>query len=350
MRCVASNATGVTCVKIIKWARARALHALYIEHMASVPPCRRTALTVGDVYMFLEDASYFPRPSFPTSGPLPEPKKKKREKDGTSTLGEDSCPTCGIKKRLHSGYDVKSEEDAVHWTCAVVPTAEQRYGQRFPLTNLAKVFTWPNGLEEAIQSLPLLPASSVTNQPSKIFLPPWQHTPRDLVKINPPELIVAVHRVVSKLHLPAFPELAPCGEKPTFLTDREDTERCLALAALLSATLKPFISALLRSAIEVAKRDATSIVPGARDGRARRTKKLTFDLTPGHVLRGLRLQPLNNPRAIQNVTRTAINCDPRVRESAALCLAQLGVRLDFGLDVLGTDGAERSTTVKAEPE
>lgn len=317
--------------------------------MTSVPPCRRTTLTVGDVYMFLEDASHFPRPSRPTSGPLLEPKKKRREKDGTPALGGESCPICGIKKRLHPGYDVKSEEDAVHWTCTVVPTAEQRCGQRFPLTNLAKVLTWSNGLEEALQG-PLPPTSSVPNQSVKILLPPCQHRPRDLVAVNPPEFILAVHKVVSKLHLPTFPDYAPCGENPTFLTNRENTERCLAPAALLSVTLKPFISTLLRSGIEIAKRDATSIVPGAKDGHAKRMKKLTFVLTPGHVLRGLRLQPLNSLRAVPNLARTAMSCDPRARESTALCLAQLGVRLDFGKDVPGIDSVERNATVKAEPD
>lgn len=331
---------------MVKWARARALHALYAEHMATVPLPRRTTLTVGDVYMFLEDTSSFPRPSRPTSGLPPEPKKKRREKDGTPVLGEESCPTCGIRRRLHPGFDVKSEEDAVQWTCTAVPTAEQQYGQRFPLTNLAKILTWPNGLEEAVRVLPSPPTSSVP----QILLPPYQHTPRDLAALNPPELILAVHKVVSKLCLPASPDFVLYGESPTFLINREDTERCLAPAALLSATLKPFISTLLRSAIEIAKQDATSIVSGMKDGHARRVKKLSFVLTPGHILRGLRLYSVNNLKAVSNVARTAPSCDPRAREFTALCLTQLGVRLDFGKDVPGTGSMGRNTAVKAEPE
>jgi hypothetical protein len=323
--------------------------------MASVPPFRRTTLTVGDVYMFLEDASYFPRPSHPTPGPLPEPKKKGREKDGTPIPGEESCPACGIKKRLHPGYDVKSEEGAINWTCAVVPTAEQRYGTSLPLTNLTKVLTWPDGLEQAVRGLPPSSSSPFPNQASKMFLPPCHHTPRDLVTFNPPQFILAVQKVASRLRLPAFPDFAPYEENPTFLTNRECTERYLAPAALLSATLKPFISTLLRSAIEIAKRDATSIVPLTQTNRGKRMKKLSFILTPGHILRGLRLQSSNSTRAVPNVARTAMGCDPRARESTALCLARLGVQLDFGKDVLtepGTSSAERSiahVTVKAEP-
>lgn len=333
-----------TCVEILKWARARALHALYVEHMASASPCRRTTLTVGDIYMFLEDALHFPRPSRPTPGLGPEPKKRRREKDGTPVLAEEFCPTCGIKRRLHPGYDVKSEDNVAHWTCAVVPTVDQQYGRRFPLTNLAKALTWA-GLEEAVQGLPL----GSTPQALKIFLPPFQHTPRDLVTSSPPEFILAVHKVVSRLRLPAFPDFAP-GENPASVTNREYTEQCLAPAALLSITLKPFISTLLHSAVEIAKRDATTIVPGTKDGRAKRTKKLTFVLTPGHILRGLRFQPLNSHRVVSNAARTAVSCDPLARESTALCLAHLGVRVDFGKDVLGTDEAGRNATVKAEPE
>ncbi|KAF8551283.1 hypothetical protein OG21DRAFT_298316 [Imleria badia] len=342
--------------KAIEWARARALHALYVDHMASVPPSQRITLTVGDVYMFLEDASHFPRPSHATSGPLPEPKKRGREKDGTPILGEESCPTCGFKKRLHPGYDLKNE-CAVNWACAVVPTAEQRYGTSLPLTNLAKVLTWPDGLEQAVRGAPLSSTSFVPNQASKMSLTPCQYTPRDLVTLDPPEFIVAVHRVASRLRLPAFPDLAPYEDNTAFLNNREDTERCLAPAALLSATLKPFISTLLRSAIEIAKRDATSIVPGTKTNRGKRLKKLTFTLTPGHILRGLGLQPSNSLRAVPSVARTAMNYNPRVRESAVLCLARLGVPLDFGKDVLrgpGTSSAElesvEHTTVKAEPD
>ena len=325
--------------------------------MASVPPSRRTTLTVGDVYMFLEDASHFPRPSHATAEPLPEPKKKGREKDGTPVLGEESCPTCGIKKRLHPGYDIKSEEGAVNWTCAVVPTAEQRYGTSLPLTKLTKVLTWPDdGLEQAVRGPPLSSTSPFPNEPSKQFLPPCHHIPSDLVTLNPPQFILAVQKVASKLRLPAFPDFAPYEENPTFLSNRERTERCLAPAALLSATLKPFISTLLRSAIEIAKRDATSIVPLTQTNRGKRMKKLSFILTPGHILRGLRLQS-SNTRAVPNVARTAMSCNPQARESTALCLARLGIQLDFGKDVSpdsepGTSSAERSivhATVKAEP-
>lgn len=322
--------------------------------MASVPPSRRTMLTVGDVYMYLEDASHFPRPSHRTSESLPEPRRKGREKDGTPILGEEFCPTCGIKKRLHPGYDLKYEEA---WACAVVPTAEQRYGTSLPLINLAKVLTWPDGLEQAVRDAPSSSTGFVPNQTSKISLPPCQYTPRDMVALNPPDFILAVHRVASKLRLPAFPNFAPYEDNTAFLNNREDTERCLAPAALLSATLKPFISTLLRSAIEIAKRDATSIVPGTKTNRGKRTKKLTFTLTPGHILRGLRLQPSNSLKAPPGVARITMSYNPRLRESTALCLARLGVPLDFGRDILsgsGTSGAEHASTehgiVKAEPD
>ncbi|KAG8214427.1 hypothetical protein J3R82DRAFT_9449 [Butyriboletus roseoflavus] len=336
--------------KAIEWARARALHALYVVHMASFPPCRQTILTVGDVYIFLEDGLYFPRPSHPALGLLPEPKKKGREKHATPILGEESCATCGIKKRLHPGYDVKREVDGSDWTCAVVPAVEQRYGTRLPLTNLTKVLAWPDGLEQAVLGPPLPSTTWIPNQALKMFLQSCQHTPRDLVTFNPPELILAVHKVVSKLRLPTFPDSAPCGENSVFLANKATIERCLAPAALLSASLKPFISTLLLSAAEIAKRDSASTVQGTKNARGK--KKFTFVLTPGHILRGLRLQPSNSFKAAPSVTRTVTSCEPRAKESAALCLARLGVRLDFGKVGSGTRSGEHfiDTTVKAEPE
>lgn len=334
---------------VLKWARARALHALYVDHLASFPPCRRTALTVGDVYIFLEDGLHFPRPSHPTWGLVPEPKKKGREKDVTPILGEESCPICGIKKRLHPGYDVKREEDAGYWTCGVVPTTEQRYGTRLPLSNLTKVLTWSDGLEQAVLG-PLPSTTCIPSQASKMFLPFSQHTSRDLVTLSPPELILAVHKVVSRLRLPTFPDSVPCGENPAFLANKETVESCLTPAALLSAALKPFVSTLLRSAVEIAKRDATSIVSGTKNSRGKKLKKLAFVLTPGHILRGLRLQSSNSLRTVPNVARTAASCacDPRAKESVALCLARLGVQLDFG--TRSTEHSIGHTTVKAEPE
>lgn len=325
--------------------------------MASVPPSQRTTLTVGDVYIFLEDTLLFPRPSH-APGPIPEQKKKGREKDGTPTLGEGSCTMCGMKKRLHPGCDLKSENGVVDWTCAVVPAAEQRYGMCLPLTNLTKILPWPDDLEKAVRGPPLLPSSSVPHQLLKIFLPPYPHTPRDLATLNPPELILAVHEVASKLCLPTFPHLAPYEENSIFITNRDQIERRLAPAALLAATLKPFISTLLRSAIEIAKQDATSIVPGNKINRGKRMKKLTFTLTPGHVLRGLRLRCPNSDRAVPVVARTAMSGNPRARESTALCLARLGVRLDFGKDGSSGSGTALGSpehsighaNVKAEPE
>ncbi|KAF9220871.1 hypothetical protein BS17DRAFT_286876 [Gyrodon lividus] len=343
--------------KAIEWARARALHALYDEQTSALPPSQQTPLTVGDVYVFLEDASLFPRPSLSTTAPS-EPKKKGKDKEGTPMPGEETCPICGIKKRLHPGYDVKREEAVVHWTCAVVPSSERQRGNRLPLTNLIRVLTWHDGLERTIHGprpppQPTIGSSSVSsvNHPMKMSLPTLRYTPRDLVTLSPPELILAVQNSINRLCLPRFSNFPSLGQSPAFLENRESTERSLAPAALLSATLKPFISTLLRSAVEVAKRDVTAVssVPGAKVGHGKRAKKIAVVLTPGHVLRGLGL-----PSSGSNVGLATGQSG--AKEVTGLCLTRVGVPLDFGRGILTTTdatGDEHSVghiMVKAEPE
>ncbi|KIJ64656.1 hypothetical protein HYDPIDRAFT_40390 [Hydnomerulius pinastri MD-312] len=352
--------------KAIEWARARTLHGLYVEQTSSLPRSQCTPLTVGDVYAFLEDASLFPRPS-PSTSALVELKKKEKEKEkekeGTPVTGEESCPVCGIKKRLHPGYDVKSEDSSPYWRCTVVPQFEQHRRARLPLASVVGMLTGYGGLESAIHGLQPPPQSMAGSvsiyQPMKISLPPFRYSPRDLLTLSPPELILAVQKSISTLHLPRFPSLPSHRQNPTFLESRERTERNLAPAALLSATLKPFISTLLRSAIEVAKRDAMAVsganaaATGGKGSRMKRAKKIAFVLTPGHVLRGLQLPPtpaVADARQLHNIS---------VKEATALCLTHIGAPLDFGRGVVAADpdmnapDRERSigqVIVKAEPE
>ncbi|KIK98769.1 hypothetical protein PAXRUDRAFT_133494 [Paxillus rubicundulus Ve08.2h10] len=355
--------------KAIEWGRARALHALYVEQTSALPLSQQTPLSVGDVYMFLEDASLFPRSSLPPTAPA-ELKKKEKEKEGTPIPGDETCMICGIKRRLHPGYHVKSEEAVIPWTCAVVSSSEQCRGGRLPLINLLRVLTCHDGLERTIHGPRLLPqpktgSSSVPSirHPMTIFPSTVRYTPRDLVTFSPPDLILAVQNSLNRLGLPRFPNFASCGMNPAFLASREQTERSLAPAALLSATLKPFISMLLRSAIEVAKRDVTAVsstsatAPGGKAGHGKRAKKIAFVLTPGHVLRGLEL----GGSKVSSATAQSVGTGgASAKEVAALCLARVGVSLDFGRGILTSDHEPNVADheqlvgevviVKAEPE
>ncbi|KAF9242670.1 hypothetical protein BU15DRAFT_60382 [Melanogaster broomeanus] len=333
--------------KAIEWARARALHALYVERTSASSPSQQTSLTVGDVYVFLEDASLFPRPSLSTTATA-EPKKKGKEKDGTPMQGEEICPICGIKKRVHPGYDVKIEEAVIHWSCVVVPSSEQRRGTRLPLINLLNVLSWHDGLERAIHgpqlALPFTTGSSSTsgfNHPNK-FPSTFRFTPRDLVTLSSPELVLAVQNCIDRLCLPRFLNSPSHGSNRAFLESREQTERSLAPAALLSATLKPFISTLLCAAVEVAKRDVT-VLSGASGDRVRDEK-------------WSRKEGQEDRCAGNGVADTGYFRPVSSTEAVALCLARVGVPLGFGRilaadpDAHAADHEDGHVMVKAEPE
>lgn len=317
--------------KAIEWARARMLHALYVEYTAlSSSKTRSIPLTVGDVYAWLEDTSLFPRPAGSLTPP-PETKKKGKvkEKEGSPQSGDLSCPICGIKKRLHPGYDIKSEVDVHQWTCPVVQSSAP---VKVPIISLSEAFSPAKALEQALygSSRPAQHESHDLIPPS--VLPTFPYPARDLVTLCPPELIVSVQRCVGRMHFPNFPGDPSLRSHPGFLASGECVDRNMAPAALLAATLKPFISTLIQPALEVAKHDvvlltsasasasASTSAPAGKSGRASRLKKVQFVLTPSHVLRALH-QPTATAKDLQNITP---------KEAVALCLSRLGLPYHFG--------------------
>lgn len=342
--------------KAIEWARARTLHDLYAEHAAATSSSH-IPLTVGDVYAWLEDTSLFPRPTS-VATPLIEVKKKAKEKEGTPVVGELPCPVCGIKKRLHPGYEAKLEEGACEWTCLVVPRRDQKHLGNFPLVDSSVVFAPRGELERALYG-PRLPAGSENvaqgSNVAPYMLPAFRCSPRDLITLSPPELILAVQKSVGEIHLSHFPcEYTNSG----FLAPKEVLEQHLAPSALLAAVLKPFISALIRPALDVAKRDllvvtsANASATTRKGSRPARMKKVPFVLTPSHILRGLQsgFIPPQAGADVQDSRGTT------TQQALALCFASIGLPLGFGHQrSLGREspGIERvteATPMKEEPK
>jgi hypothetical protein len=84
-------------------------------------------------------------------------------------------------------------------------------------------------------------------------LRPWRYSARQIVSLNPPDLILAIHKSMGSLRLPHVPEL-PSPSLDKYRTNSE-VEEVFAPSALLAAALKPFITVLARSVVDVAKRD-----------------------------------------------------------------------------------------------
>ena len=336
-----------------KWARARTLHSLYLEHTTS-SSSQHIPLTIGDVYAWLEDMSLFPRPAASVRR-LPDVKKKakEKEKEGTPMVGDIPCPICGTKKRLHPGYESKSEDSL--WTCSVVPWPDQSRLTRLPFINLISMIASSDELERALYNPPFRTQPgdvAPTIQAPPYSLPTLGYSPRDLVTLSPPDLILAVHKTISDLQLPHFPRGALKGNRSRFLDSKEAVEQGRAPAALLAASLKPFVSTLIRLALDVAKHDllvvtsANTSAATGKSGRASRSKKVPFVLTPSHVLRGVKSSFIQR-RAAPEVQYVR-NITPK--EAVGLCLARTGLPCEFGYTVSLEAGTAEHITMKAELE
>ncbi|KAI6113992.1 hypothetical protein F5141DRAFT_1290871 [Pisolithus sp. B1] len=320
----------------IKWARARTLHGLYAE----------CAATTSVILAYSTD-----------SMPLIEVKKKAKEKEGTPVVGEFPCPVCGIKKRLHPGYEAKLEDGAHEWTCLVVPRRDQEHLGKFSLVDSSVAFA-PRGELERVLYGPRSPASSENvmqgSNVAPYMFPAFRCSPRDLITLSPPELILAIQKSVGEIRLSHFPcEYSSSG----FLASKEVVEQHLAPSALLAAVLKPFISALIRPALDVAKRDllvvtSTNASANTRKGsRPARTKKVPFVLTPSHILRGLQsgfIPPQAGADAQDSRGTTT-------QQALALCFARVGLPHGFGHQrSLGGESPDiervtEATPIKEEP-
>ncbi|KAG1841922.1 hypothetical protein DFJ58DRAFT_807417 [Suillus subalutaceus] len=363
--------------KAIEWGRARALQALYVQHAASAS-AELMSLTVGDVYAFLEDSGLFPRSSSKIEDLVPSAKDKKdkvkdkdRETESALLPVDEPCFVCGIKKRFHPALAVTTKvkkepvfDETVSWVCDIVPPHELERGLRIPIIDLTKIFG--GGLETALYAGEAAgDGRGLPHQPmaSSQILRPWRYSARQIVSLSPPDLILAIHRSVGSLRLPHFPELpSPSLDKRR---TNSEIEEAFAPSALLAAVLKPFIAVLVRSAVDVAKRDIaiasgagnSSTVAVAGQGKVTRTKrgrKVGSVLTPGHILRGLSLP---NPVHGSGLTATTL------KDMLGLCLTGVRVPVEFGRSLTRTslrqimdrDGsvemreAGESGVVKVEP-
>lgn len=304
-------------------------------------------LTVGDVYAFLEDSGLFPRSSPKTEVLLPAGKERKeKEKGVTPSPMDEPCFVCGIKKRLHPALalttKVKKEpalDETTTWVCDIVPPHELEQSLRIPTFDLTKIVG--GGLENALyaeipndmQVLPHHPAASSQ------ALARWHYIHRQIILLSPPDLTLGIHRSLGSLHLPHLPELPS-----VYLQNRisnSEVEKALAPSALLAVALKPFISVLIRSAVDVARRDV-SIVSGSGNGgavagqgkltRTKRGKKVGCVLTPAHVLRGLSLPNLGTAAVGGGLSMPGGSgpVPTTLKDVLGLCLTGAGVPLEFG--------------------
>jgi hypothetical protein len=262
-------------------------------------------------------------------------KDKDKEKESALSPVDEPCFVCGIKKRLHPALavavKVKKEpvfDETVTWVCDIVPPHELERGLRIPVVDSTKIFG--GGLETALYAgetagdgrAQSLPHQHMT---SSQMLRPWHYSARQIVSLSPPDLIIAIHRSVGSLPLAHFPEV-PSPSLDKCRTNLE-VEEALAPSALLAAVLKPFITVLVRSAVDVTKRDiaiasgAVAVAGQGKVARAKRGRKVGSVLTPGHILRGLSLPNLVHGGGLATTT---------LKDVLGLCLAGVGVPMEFG--------------------
>jgi len=265
--------------------------------------------------------------------------RKEKEQEPTPAPFDEPCFVCGIKKRLHPTLAltprVKKEpalDEIASWVCDIVPPHEIQRALRIPIFDVTKIFG--GGLENALYAEAISHNREMPpHQPTGFqVLAPWRHSRRHILLLSSPHLTLAIHKSVGSLRLSHFPELPS-----PFLrihSRNSEVEEALAPSAVLAAVLKPLISVLIRSAVEVARHDVavasgsgnSGLGPGqGKLARSKRGRKVGCILTPGHVLRGLAL-----PNSGSHTATSGGFVTTSLKDVLGLCLTRVGVPLEFG--------------------
>ncbi|KAH7923356.1 hypothetical protein BV22DRAFT_1130736 [Leucogyrophana mollusca] len=306
--------------KAIEWGRARALREAY-EHRAKLSPSiDAIPLTTGDVYCWLEDEGHFIRPS-PGAQPTV---LDNRGVISTRSPQDEYCSVCGIKRRLHPSFNVKSEFSSTQFVCDIVTN----HTIRPSYLDMNNLFNGP--LEGMImrtnQASPGPPPSSVQASLMQAnYLS--RYSPRDFISIAQPAMTLAVRRTVRVLGLPSFTESTP-GLLQLCSNTRTTLETHLAPYSLLAASVESLVAVLVRRGLDVAKHDVARALP---EGRKKAKSRL---LTPSHIIRGL---------------QSGITIDP-TQTAVLLSLARLAVPISFGRHLSAEQAPFKDAVVKLEPE
>ena len=252
------------------------MKAAYEMLVATEPPeepVDAIALTVADVFRWLEDEDQFIRPKVE----LP-PRTGQEIKLSTPDAAAARCGVCGQPHPLTAAEPVAPADRLMDDTCEVL--RQCGHWRAMPMVDVLQVFGHPYP-HTHLNGGSLLKQVVGGSANSGLFF-----TDCALVATAEPNFITSMRSMVQPLTLPVFEDLSPR------LASKSETERRLAPYALLATLTRSFVSSLVRNGLNVASLEASTsaqISSASLDMRGHRKSKSPspYLLTPSHIIRGL---------------------------------------------------------------
>ncbi|KAF7306427.1 hypothetical protein MIND_00433900 [Mycena indigotica] len=275
--------------KAIEWGRSAAMCAAYNEALKSGLTEDTTVLTTADVFSWLHTNGHFPRGAAAI-----------KHEQTMQSYKVAFCSVCGLSFRAHcvavEGTQSQTMESFTEGSECKIITAEWRVA-RMPMVDAHRILKRrpASTLPSASQS----PTSPHSSEPPVLPVPAprnannenWDSRSARLALTADPHLVRAICRQTERLGLRTFPSIRQIFQDyPLPVKMRTD----IAPHAMLAITLKPFIRALINTALAVSTQDNTLARQLAQvEQRGKRnlsalepfaTKRM---LMPSHVLRGV---------------------------------------------------------------
>ncbi|KAF7319850.1 hypothetical protein MKEN_00768200 [Mycena kentingensis (nom. inval.)] len=282
--------------KAIEWGRAAAMCSAYTESLNAGLTEDITALTTADVYAWLHTNGHFPISAAAA----------KQEQQTTS----DFCPVCGLSWRIHAAIFDPGMHTMVSFggnhDCQII-TSEWRVAKK-PMVDVQRILarksgpTSPATDKSPVDAQPPTPSVALARNAN------WDSRRALMASAASPALVAAIRAQITRLGLRTFPappsttdttNNLPRFPVPTSLPTPSDVQEDLAPFAMLALITKPFIRALIHTALAVSLQDnllarqKTQVDARLRAGRYPALANLFTGesgkrmLMPSHLLRGI---------------------------------------------------------------
>ncbi|ESK89852.1 hypothetical protein Moror_837 [Moniliophthora roreri MCA 2997] len=363
--------------KAIEWARAKAIRDAYMETV-SKESAPSTPLTAGDVFCWLEDEGHFIREEKVEEH---HEIKGKAKGKGRETPDDKWCRVCGLGLSFHNPTTLNptvgtaTTEPAPEAASAAITNFRCRIApkemQHFKMPTIDVEMAFKEHLQRAKGAATMPDSTAATRMAiSDIEMTKWirRHRNHNIVTAVEPNLTKFVLSQALALRLSNCPPITS-GQKeyPINLlgTGSDTVDTVLAPHAYLALAMKQFIQYLVRSGLEISKRDTEfgvgftfqvqnrhgqdhysntplltpvmATAPSASGSRkksggggrkkepANKVQSAVKVLTPMHILSGVISRNTESRTAQQYAALLGGLKAPEVASAVYRCLAQLGI-------------------------
>nr|GAT46034.1 predicted protein [Mycena chlorophos] len=288
--------------KAIEWGRAAAMCAAYNDALNAGLTEDLTVLTTADVFSWLHTHGHFPRGASVI-----------KHEQTIEEYNSGYCTVCGLSFRVHAAaYEAMQQPQSITAfmegiDCKII-TAEWRV-RRMPMVDMKRILAH----RTADSPTATTASTPVESKPAELPPPPvptprpanlnWDSRAPALSRAVEPRMLASVQKHIQRLGLRMFPVHVTSPDKPDFpipssLSSPSQVRNHIAPYAMIALAVKPFVRALISTALAVSTQDSNLArqmaqvdqqrgkrIPGlaelfSPDGSKRM-------LMPSHVLRGI---------------------------------------------------------------